>query len=66
MDDVAGGKDGRQRNGTTKEPARKYMDMLQRVANRQINEVAIELDDLDNVGLNVGLKPIAKLTSIIV
>lgn len=50
MDDVADGKAMRYPNGRHKEPKRKYMDMLQRVADRQINEVTIELDDLDNVG----------------
>ena len=49
MDDVAGGKETRQRNGTTKEPKHKYMDMLQKVVDRKIKEVTIELDDLENV-----------------
>ena len=48
MDDVAGGKAARHA-GRHKEPKRKYMDMLQKVADRQIGEVTIELDDLDNV-----------------
>ena len=48
MDDVAGGKAARHA-GQHKEPKRKYMDMLQKVADRQIGEVTIELDDLDNV-----------------
>lgn len=48
MDDVAGGKDARHA-ARHKEPKRKYMDMLQKVADRQIGEVTIELDDLDNV-----------------
>ena len=48
MDDVAGGKAARHA-GRHKEPKKKYMDMLQKVADRQIGEVTIELDDLDNV-----------------
>lgn len=52
MDDVAGGKEARQTNGDPKEPKRKYMDMLQKVADREIDQVTIELDDLDNVRLN--------------
>lgn len=49
MDDVAGGKEARQPNGQHKEARRKYMDMLQKVADRELDEVTIELDDLDNV-----------------
>lgn len=48
MDDVADGKAARHA-GQPKEPKRKYIDMLQKVADRQIGEVTIELDDLDNV-----------------
>ena len=50
MDDVENGKDSRQRGARYAEPRRKYMDMLQKVADRQLNEVTIELDDLDLVG----------------
>lgn len=53
MDDVAGGKDARHA-ARQKEPKRKYMDMLQKVADRQIGEVTIELDDLDNVSETSG------------
>ena len=49
MDDVTGGKEARQRNGTSREPKRKYLDMLHKVADRKISEVTIELDDLENV-----------------
>ena len=49
MDDVTGGKEARHTNGQHKEPRRKYMDMLQKVADRELDEVTIELDDLDNV-----------------
>ena len=48
MDDVAGGKAARHA-GQHKEPQRKYMSILQKVVDRQISEVTIELDDLDNV-----------------
>ena len=53
MDDVAGGKEARQPNGQHKEPRVKYMDMLQKVADRELDEVTIELDDLDDVGSSV-------------
>lgn len=49
LDDVTGGKDARQPNGQYKEPKRKYMDMLRKVADREVDEVTIELDDLENV-----------------
>jgi DNA replication licensing factor MCM7 len=49
LDDVTGGKDAGHPNGQYKEPKRKYMEMLQKVADREIDEVTIELDDLDNV-----------------
>lgn len=52
MDDVAGGKEARQTNGLSKEPKRKYMVMLQKIADREIDQVTIELDDLDNVRPN--------------
>ena len=49
MDDVADGKAARHA-GQQNEPKIKYMDMLLKLANRQISEVTIELDDLSNVG----------------
>ena len=49
MDDVTGDKQTRNQNKQYKEPKRKYIDMLQKVADRQTDEVTIELDDLDNV-----------------
>ena len=51
MDDVAGGKEARRPLGRPSEARRKYMDMLQKVADRQLNQVTIDLDDLDNVSL---------------
>ena len=51
MDDVAGGKEARRPFGRPSEARRKYMDMLQKVADRQLNQVTIDLDDLDNVSL---------------
>ena len=59
MDDVGNGKEPRQRDGQFSQPRKKYMDLLQKVANRQTNQVTIELDDLDNVG-----SPAAYLISI--
>ena len=38
-----------QRRAQYGNPKKKYMHMLQRVADRQISEVTIELDDLQNV-----------------
>ena len=49
MDDVAGGKEARQGNAQSRAPKRKYMDMLQNVSDRSLDQVTIELDDLDNV-----------------
>lgn len=52
MDDIADG-NGRQTNrrtGKDRDPKKKYMEMLQRVADRHTSEVIIELDDLDAVG----------------
>lgn len=51
MEDVADGT-GRQTNrrpGEDRDPKKKYMEMLQRVADRHTSEVMIELDDLDAV-----------------
>ena len=53
MDDVTNGKEPRRRSGQYAEPRRKYMDMLQKVADREISQVTIELDDLDNVSNRV-------------
>ncbi len=52
MDDVTDGKAARH-NGQNKEPKKKYMDMLQKVADRRIGQVTIELDDLDNVSVPI-------------
>ena len=49
MDDVINEKEKRRRPGQSTEPRRKYMDMLQKVADREADQVTIELDDLDNV-----------------
>lgn len=51
MDDVADG-NGRQsdrRTAKDRDPKKKYMEMLQKVADRHSSEVVIELDDLDAV-----------------
>ena len=50
MDDVAGGKEARHAN-KFKAPKRKYMEMLQEVADRKINEICIELDDVEYVSM---------------
>lgn len=49
MDDVTNEKGRQRRQGRSTEPRRKYMDILQKVADREANEITIELDDLDNV-----------------
>lgn len=49
MDDAEEGKERKRRPAVSKEPRRKYVDMLQKVADRQLKEITIELDDLDNV-----------------
>ena len=49
MDDVAGGKEARQANAPSRAPKRKYMDMLQEVVDRRLDQITIELEDLDNV-----------------
>ena len=50
MDDVADGNGtSRLNRRTRRDPKRKYMDMLQQVADRHVSEICIELDDLDTV-----------------
>ena len=49
MEDVEDGKAWRRKPGQYPEPKRKYMDMLQQVADRKLSEVTIDLDDLENV-----------------
>lgn len=57
MDDVAGA-DGQRRQ--RQQPRKKYMDMLQKVADRERNNILVELDDLksfeDSLGNEVNLK----------
>ncbi len=50
VDHERGGKDSARRPGQRGHSKKKYMDMLQKVADRQRSEVTIELDDLENVG----------------
>lgn len=50
VDDERDGQGGVRRPGRPGPSKKKYMDMLQQVADRQISEITIELDDLDNVG----------------
>lgn len=52
MDDAENGEDGETREARSRrkrEPKRKYMQMLQDVADRYKSNVTIELDDLDTV-----------------
>ena len=49
IDDERNGNGPVQRPDQYGDPKKKYMHMLQRVADRQISEVTIELDDLQNV-----------------
>ena len=49
MEDVEHGKASRRKPGQYPDPKKKYIDMLQKVADRKLSEVTIELDDLDNV-----------------
>lgn len=49
MVDNEGEKGASLKPGHESQTKKKYMHMLQKVANRQISEVSIELDDLDNV-----------------
>lgn len=49
VDDERNGAGSVQRPGQSRDPKKKYMHMLQRVADRQLSEVTIELDDLQNV-----------------
>ena len=51
VDDERDGNGGARRPGGQSGPSKKkYMEILQQVADRQISEVMIELDDLENVG----------------
>ena len=52
MDDAADGAvptRSSQRRDRERDPKKKYMEILQRVADRQTSEICIELDDLDTV-----------------
>ena len=51
MDDVpdSHGRQSARRTRKDRDPKKKYMEMLQRVADRHRSEVMIELDDLDAV-----------------
>lgn len=49
MDDVMNEKRRRRKTGHGTEARRKYMDILQKVADRETNQITVELDDLDNV-----------------
>lgn len=49
VDDERDGQGGARRPGRPGSSKKKYVEMLQQVADRQISEVTIELDDLENV-----------------
>lgn len=49
MDDVDGIARPRRREGSQNEPKKKYMEILQKVADRTVAEILIELDDLEDV-----------------
>ena len=54
MDDAADGNGvarSTHRNGRAQDPKKKYMEILQKVADRQLSEICIELDDLEVVSL---------------
>ena len=54
MDDAAESHDANQsgrRDRSRHDPKKKYMEILQKVADRQTSEICIELDDLDAVSL---------------
>ena len=51
MEDAEGQSNGRRRasNSRNREPRRKYLEVLQKVADREISEICIDLDDLAEV-----------------
>ena len=49
VDDEGNGKGPASKPGQHSDPKKKYMHILQQVADREISEVTIELDDLQNV-----------------
>ena len=55
MDDVAqpNGNASTRRREKDRDPKKKYMEILQKVVDRQIDQVTIELDDLDSVSILV-------------
>jgi DNA replication licensing factor MCM7 len=48
-DAAEAGANSTSRRGRGKEMMYKYMEMLQKVANREVDEILIDLDDLDTV-----------------
>lgn len=49
VDGEENGRGARRKPGQFEDPKKKYMNLLQQVADRQISEVKIELDDLKAV-----------------
>ena len=68
MDDVADGNGGtrsNQRRTNERNPKKKYMEMLQKVADRHTSEVVIELDDLDAVCCSLEAMQYPRLLSLL-
>lgn len=51
MDDAQDGAQQTTSRRTKREPVKKYMKLLQKIADREENHILVELDDLDTVGL---------------
>lgn len=63
MDESDGGEDG-QRNRTRQSRSKtKYMNLLQDVADRKVDHITIELDDLDQVKRDDACTKDSKLTT---
>lgn len=57
VDGEENGRGGRRKPGQYEDPKKKYMNLLQKVADRQMSEVKIELDDLKAVGFPSQVPP---------
>lgn len=53
VDGEENGRGARRKPGQYEDPKKKYMNLLQKVADRQISEVKIELDDLKAVSFQL-------------
>ncbi|MCJ1330588.1 Mcm2-7 hexameric complex component [Thelotrema lepadinum] len=63
MEDAEGQSNGRRRasNSRNREPRRKYLEVLQKVADREISEICIDLDDLAEYETNMSDEDSLKL-----